>query len=68
VLILPSQFLYTAERSGLILEIDRWVLGEAIRRLGEAMAEALRPLLTRDGARWREERRAKFLAMGAHGL
>ncbi len=30
-LILPSQFLYTAERSGLILEIDRWVLGEAVR-------------------------------------
>ncbi len=29
-LILPSQFLYTAERSGLILEIDRWVLGEAV--------------------------------------
>ncbi|HST33747.1 MAG TPA: EAL domain-containing protein [Solirubrobacteraceae bacterium] len=29
-LILPSQFLYTAERSGLILEIDRWVLGEAL--------------------------------------
>ncbi len=29
-LIPPSQFLYTAERSGLILEIDRWVLGQAI--------------------------------------
>jgi diguanylate cyclase (GGDEF)-like protein/PAS domain S-box-containing protein len=29
-LILPPQFLYTAERSGLILEIDRWVLGEAL--------------------------------------
>lgn len=34
-LILPSQFLYTAERSGLILAIDRWVLGEAIRLLAE---------------------------------
>jgi diguanylate cyclase (GGDEF)-like protein/PAS domain S-box-containing protein len=34
-LILPSQFLYTAERSGLILEIDRWVLGEAIRLIAE---------------------------------
>jgi diguanylate cyclase (GGDEF)-like protein/PAS domain S-box-containing protein len=32
-LILPSQFLYTAERSGLILEIDRWVLGEALKLL-----------------------------------
>jgi diguanylate cyclase (GGDEF)-like protein/PAS domain S-box-containing protein len=29
-LILPAQFLYTAERSGLILEIDRWVLTQAI--------------------------------------
>jgi EAL domain-containing protein (putative c-di-GMP-specific phosphodiesterase class I) len=34
-LILPSQFLYTAERSGLILAIDRWVLGEAIRLIAE---------------------------------
>jgi acetyl-CoA carboxylase carboxyl transferase subunit alpha len=41
---------------------------EAIRRLGEAMAEALQPLLGHNGARLREERRAKFLAMGAHGL
>ena len=41
---------------------------EAIRRLGEAIEGALRPLLERDGARLREERRAKFLAMGAHGL
>jgi diguanylate cyclase (GGDEF)-like protein/PAS domain S-box-containing protein len=30
-LILPTQFLYTAERSGLIVEIDRWVVGEAMR-------------------------------------
>lgn len=29
-LILPAQFLYTAERSGLILAIDRWVMTEAI--------------------------------------
>jgi diguanylate cyclase (GGDEF)-like protein/PAS domain S-box-containing protein len=29
-LILPAQFLYTAERSGLILTIDRWVAGEAM--------------------------------------
>ena len=41
---------------------------EVIRRLGEAIEAALRPLLARDGARLREERRAKFLAMGAHGL
>jgi diguanylate cyclase (GGDEF)-like protein/PAS domain S-box-containing protein len=32
-LILPAQFLYTAERSGLIVEIDRWVLAEAMRLL-----------------------------------
>ncbi len=34
-LILPAQFLYTAERSGLILEIDRWVLGEAIKLIAQ---------------------------------
>jgi diguanylate cyclase (GGDEF)-like protein len=34
-LILPAQFLYTAERSGSILEIDRWVLTEAIRLIAE---------------------------------
>jgi len=34
-LILPAQFLYTAERSGLILAIDRWVLSEAIRLIAE---------------------------------
>ncbi len=34
-LILPSRFLYTAERSGLIVEIDRWVLSEAIRLIAE---------------------------------
>jgi diguanylate cyclase (GGDEF)-like protein len=32
---LPAEFLYTAERSGLILEIDRWVLGEAMRLIAE---------------------------------
>ncbi|HXP37229.1 MAG TPA: EAL domain-containing protein [Solirubrobacteraceae bacterium] len=37
-LILPSQFLYTAERSGLILEIDRWVLSEAIGLIAEQHA------------------------------
>jgi acetyl-CoA carboxylase carboxyl transferase subunit alpha len=41
---------------------------EAIRQLGEAIAEALRPLIVQDGTRLREERRAKFLAMGARGL
>jgi diguanylate cyclase (GGDEF)-like protein/PAS domain S-box-containing protein len=34
-LILPAQFLYTAERSGLILEIDRWVLRRAIELISE---------------------------------
>ena len=34
-LIKPAQFLYTAERSGLILQIDRWVLSEAIRLIAE---------------------------------
>jgi diguanylate cyclase (GGDEF)-like protein/PAS domain S-box-containing protein len=34
-LILPAQFLYTAERSGLILDIDRWVLSEAMRLIAE---------------------------------
>jgi diguanylate cyclase (GGDEF)-like protein/PAS domain S-box-containing protein len=34
-LILPSQFLYTAERSGLILDIDRWVLGQALKLLAQ---------------------------------
>jgi len=37
-LILPSQFLYTAERSGLILEIDRWVLAEALALIAEQRA------------------------------
>jgi diguanylate cyclase (GGDEF)-like protein/PAS domain S-box-containing protein len=37
-LILPSQFLYTAERSGLILEIDRWVLGQAMGLIAEQQA------------------------------
>ncbi len=34
-LILPAQFLYTAERSGLILDIDRWVLDQAMRLIAE---------------------------------
>ena len=34
-LILPTQFLYTAERSGLILEIDRWVVGEALKLIAQ---------------------------------
>ncbi len=34
-LILPAQFLYTAERSGTILEIDRWVLRTAIGLIAE---------------------------------
>jgi diguanylate cyclase (GGDEF)-like protein/PAS domain S-box-containing protein len=34
-LILPAQFLYTAERSGLILAIDRWVLSRAMQLIAE---------------------------------
>ena len=37
---------------------------QAIAGLGEALDEALRPLLGQDGARLREERRRKFLAIG----
>jgi acetyl-CoA carboxylase carboxyl transferase subunit alpha len=37
---------------------------EAIAALGEALDETLRPLLVRDGAGLREERRRKFLALG----
>jgi acetyl-CoA carboxylase carboxyl transferase subunit alpha len=40
----------------------------AIDALGEAIDEALRPLLGYDGAGLRVRRREKFLAMGAHGL
>jgi acetyl-CoA carboxylase carboxyl transferase subunit alpha len=40
----------------------------AIAELGIAIAAALEPLSTLDGARLREERRQKFLAMGRHGL
>ncbi len=41
---------------------------EAVAVLGEALDEALRPLLGRDGAALRDERRRKFLAIGQHGL
>jgi diguanylate cyclase (GGDEF)-like protein/PAS domain S-box-containing protein len=34
-MILPGRFLYTAERSGLIVEIDSWVLTQAIRLIGD---------------------------------
>jgi diguanylate cyclase (GGDEF)-like protein/PAS domain S-box-containing protein len=34
-LILPAKFLYTAERSGLILDIDRWVLSQAMQLISE---------------------------------
>src|SRR5712691_5140041 len=38
---------------------------QAIAALGEALAETLRPLLTRDGISLRAERRRKFLAIGS---
>jgi diguanylate cyclase (GGDEF)-like protein/PAS domain S-box-containing protein len=34
-LILPAQFLYTAERSGLIVDIDHWVLSQAMELIAE---------------------------------
>jgi diguanylate cyclase (GGDEF)-like protein/PAS domain S-box-containing protein len=34
-LILPAQFLYAAERSGLILEIDCWVLRQAVKLIAD---------------------------------
>ena len=40
----------------------------AIDALGEAIDEALRPLLGVDGARLRVQRREKYLAMGTRGL
>ena len=41
---------------------------ETIEQLGEAIDEALRPLLALDGSTLRLQRREKFLAMGARGL
>lgn len=41
---------------------------EALHQLGEAVDEALRPLLALDGNTLRQQRREKFLAMGSHGL
>jgi acetyl-CoA carboxylase carboxyl transferase subunit alpha len=40
----------------------------AVAQLGEALDEALRPLLSFDGRTLREQRREKFLAMGGRGL
>ena len=41
---------------------------EAIEKLGEAIDEAMRPLLGLDGSALRAQRREKFLAMGQRGL
>jgi acetyl-CoA carboxylase carboxyl transferase subunit alpha len=41
---------------------------EAVAQLGEALNEALRPLLAVDRSTLRVQRREKFLAMGGHGL
>jgi acetyl-CoA carboxylase carboxyl transferase subunit alpha len=40
----------------------------AIEALGEAIDEALQPLIGLDGARLRAQRRERFLAMGSRGL
>jgi acetyl-CoA carboxylase carboxyl transferase subunit alpha len=42
--------------------------GEAIAALGDALAETLRPLLARDSASLRAERRRKFLTIGSKPL
>ncbi|HVM81084.1 MAG TPA: acetyl-CoA carboxylase carboxyltransferase subunit alpha [Stellaceae bacterium] len=62
-------------RLGVIDEIVPEPLGGAqrdpqstIAALGASIEAALRPLLGLDGARLREQRREKFLAMGARGL
>jgi len=39
-LITPAAFIETAERFGLIREIDKWVVQTAIRRQGQSVAEA----------------------------
>jgi acetyl-CoA carboxylase carboxyl transferase subunit alpha len=41
---------------------------EAIQQLGDAVHEALRPLLDRDGDELRAGRRRKFLAIGANPI
>src|SRR5271170_3505281 len=41
---------------------------EAVEHLGQAIDEALQPLLGLDGAELRAQRREKFLAMGGRGL
>ena len=41
---------------------------EAVSQLGEALEEALRPLVALDGGALRLQRREKFLAMGGAGL
>jgi acetyl-CoA carboxylase carboxyl transferase subunit alpha len=40
----------------------------AIEALGDAIDQALQPLIGLDGARLRAQRREKFLAMGSRGL
>jgi diguanylate cyclase (GGDEF)-like protein/PAS domain S-box-containing protein len=66
-LILPSQFLYTAERSGLILEIDRWVLAEALRLITE-QRDSGRDVRLAVNISGRSVGDAELLALLAHGL
>jgi acetyl-CoA carboxylase carboxyl transferase subunit alpha len=63
------------QRLGIVDRIVAEPLGGAqrapkavVEQLGNAIDEALRPLLAVDGSILRLQRREKFLAMGAHGL
>jgi EAL domain-containing protein (putative c-di-GMP-specific phosphodiesterase class I) len=40
-LMLPGDFLEVAEKFGLLLQVDRWVLNEAVRQLGQWLAIGL---------------------------
>jgi len=63
------------QRLGIVDRIVAEPLGGAqrapkavVEQLGNAIDEALRPLLAIDGSTLRLQRREKFIAMGAHGL
>jgi acetyl-CoA carboxylase carboxyl transferase subunit alpha len=63
------------QRLGVVDEVIAEPLGgahrepaSAIAALGASMEAALRPILGLEGAKLREQRREKFLAMGTRGL